>query len=64
MCYEGDVHLVSRVFDDSLVTGVLEVCIHANWTSVCTDSVNFEDPRVQAQAEFACDGLGYTGLLL
>ena len=64
MCYEGDVRLVSQVLDDSLVTGVLEVCINADWTSVCTNSVNFEDPRVQAQAEFFCDGLGYTGLLL
>ena len=61
MCYEGDVRLVSQVFDYPLtLTGVLEVCINSNYTSVCTDSVDF----VQAQAEFACEGLGYTGLLI
>ena len=65
MCSEGDVCLVSQVLDfPSTVTGVLEVCINSNYTSVCTDSVVFEDPEVQAQAEFACEGLGYTGLLL
>ena len=65
VCYEGDVCLVSRVFDDPFTeTGVLEVCINSSYTSVCTDSVDFNDPVVQAQAEFACEGLGYTGLLL
>ena len=63
VCYEGDVRLVSQVFDyPSTVTGVLEVCINSTYTSICTDSVDFEDPEVQAQAEFACEGLGYTGL--
>ena len=65
MCYEGDVRLVSEVVDyPSTVTGVLEVCINSDYTSICTDSVDFEDPEVQAQAEFACEGLGYTGLLI
>ena len=65
VCYEGDVRLVSQVFDyRSTVTGVLEVCINSTYTSICTDSVDFEDPEVQAQAEFACEGLGYTGLLI
>ena len=63
VCYEGDVRLVSQVFDfPSTLTGVLEVCINSTYTSICTDSVDFEDPEVQAQAEFACEGLGYTGL--
>ena len=66
VCNEGDVRLVSHVFDysSSVVTGVLEVCINSSYTSVCTDSVDFEDPEVQAQAEFACEGLEYTGLLI
>ena len=66
VCNGGDVRLVSEVFNypSSTVTGVLEVCINSNYTSVCTDSVVFEDPEVQAQAEFICEGLGYTGLLL
>ena len=66
VCNEGDVRFVSQVFDysSSVVTGVLEVCINSSYTSVCTDSVDFEDPAVQAQAEFACEGLGYTGLLI
>ena len=64
VCNEGDVRLVSEVFDYPLtVTGVLEVCINSNYTSVCTDSVDFNDPVVQAQAEFACKGLQYTGLV-
>ena len=45
------------------VTGALEVCINGTWTSVCSDSVEFEDPMVQAQADFACEGLGYTSML-
>ena len=65
VCYEGDVRLVSRVFDNPLsVTGVLEVCINSSYTSVCTDSVDFNDPVVQTQAEFTCEELGYTGLLI
>ena len=64
VCNEGAVRLVSEVFDYPLtVTGVLEVCINSNYTSVCTDSVDFNDPVVQAQAEFACEGLQYTGLV-
>ena len=62
VCNEGDVRLVSEVFDyPSTVTGVLEVCINSNYTSVCTDSVVFEDTKVQALAEFACGRLRYTG---
>ena len=65
VCNEGEVRLVSAVFHyPSTLTGVLEVCINSNYTSVCTDRVDFEDPEVQAQAEFACEGLGYTGLLI
>ena len=64
VCNEGEVRLVSAVIQPSTLTGVLEVCINSNYTSVCTDRVDFEDPEVQAQAEFACEGLGYTGLLL
>ena len=64
VCYEGDVHLVSQVFESpSTVTGVLEVCVNSNYTSVCTDSMDIEEPEVQALAEFACEGLGYTGLV-
>ena len=64
VCYEGDVRLVSQVFAfPSTVTGVLELCINSNYTSVCTDSVDFEEPEIQALAEFACKGLGYTGLV-
>ena len=65
VCNEGDVRLVSQVFDNPLsVTGVLEVCINSSYTSVCTDSMDFNDPVVQTQAEFACEELGYTGLLI
>ena len=64
VCYEGDVRLVSEVFDfPSTVTGVLELCINSNYTSICTDSMDIEEPEVQALAEFACKGLGYTGLV-
>ena len=65
MCNEEDFRLVSEVFDyPSTLTGVLEVCINSNYTSVCTDSVMFEDPEVQVQANIACGRLGYTGLLI
>ena len=63
VCFEGELCLVSEVFGDRLtVTGILEVCVNGTWTSVCSDSVEFEDPTVQAQAEIACDVLGYTGV--
>ena len=63
---DADIRLFSEVYDSnsSTVTGVLEVCINSNYTSVCTDSVDFEDLEVQAQAEFVCEGLGYTGLVI
>ena len=63
MCSEGEFRLVSEVFGDGFtVTGILEVCINSTWTSVCSDSVELEDPMVQAQAEITCDVLGYTGV--
>ena len=63
VCSEGEFRLVSQVFGDEFtVTGILEVCINSTWTSVCSDSVELEDPRVQAQAEITCDVLGYTGV--
>ena len=63
MCFEGEFRLVSQVFGNRFtVTGVLEVCINGSWTSVCSNSVEFDDPMVQAQAEIACDVLGYTGV--
>ena len=63
---DGDIRLFSEIYDSnsSTVTGVFEVCINSNYTSVCTDSVDFEDLEVQAQAEFVCEGLGYTGLVI
>ena len=63
---DADIRLFSEVYDSnsSTVTGVFEICINSNYTSVCTDSVDFEDPAVQAQAEFVCEGLGYTGLVI
>ena len=63
VCSEGEFRLVSEVFGDGFtVTGILEVCINSTWTSVCSDSVELEDPMVQAQAEITCDVLGYTGV--
>ena len=63
VCSEGEFRLVSQVLGNRFtVTGVLEVCINGSWTSVCSDSVEFDDPMVQAQAEITCDGLGYTGV--
>ena len=44
------------------VTGALEVCINGTWTSVCSDSVEFDD-YMQTQADIVCDGLGYTSML-
>ena len=63
---DGDIRLFSEIYDSnsSTVTGVFEICINSNYTSVCTDSVEFEDDEVQAQAEFVCEGLGYTGLVV
>ena len=61
VCSEGEFRLVSQVLGNRFtVTGVLEVCVNGSWTSVCSDSVEFDDPMVQAQAEIACDVLGYT----
>ena len=63
VCSEGEFRLDSQVLDNRFtVTGVLEVCVNGSWTSVCSDSVEFDDPMVQAQAEIVCDGLGYTGV--
>ena len=51
MCSEGEFRLVSQVLGNRFtVTGVLEVCVNG---SICSDSVEFDDPMVQAQAEIA-----------
>ena len=54
MCSEGEFRLVSQVLGNRFtVTGVLEVCVNGSWTSICSNSVEFDDPMVQAQAEIA-----------
>ena len=67
-CYEGTPRLVSQTIEEDettssvFVTGALEVCINGTWTSVCSDSVEFDD-YMQTQADIVCDGLGYTSML-
>ena len=65
-CMDGDIRLFYEIYDSysSTVTGVFEVCINGTWTSVCADSIDFEDPYVQDQAKLACVcGLNYAGQL-